>query len=164
MLRFYYNLWSEVVNHVYLLSLPEDSVVSMHIWHRLTQKGLNVQHCSELTVSDGVVKSEVIVALLTEDFQENPDCVLEMKHARELIPSRRVISVFLESDGDIWMNEDMYYYCKMRDTTTVSFDISRLVSDPSWKTEEGPSSCLLNEMNIELDRLIVCINDNINKM
>ena len=87
----------------------------------------------ELTVSDGVVKSKVIVPLLTKDFQTNPGCILEMKHARELIPSRRAIPVFLESNGDVWMDGDMYYYCRMRDSTTVSFDISRIlvVSNPS---------------------------------
>ena len=142
LLKFYYDLMSNISYDIYLLNHKKDQNIAKLMWQRLIQNGLNVVQCNEMT-SDGVMKAKVVVVCLTKEFQKNPECVYEVKFARDLSPKRLVVPVILEAKADEWVDDDMYYYFQMRDKSVTAFDISHIMTADSkhdCTTSDNPCS------------------------
>ena len=96
-----------------------------------------------------------MIACLNEKFQADANCLREVKSARETVPRRPVIALFLQLDQDKWVDGDTYYTCQMRDASTMTFDISNVLSQspPSLWNEEGPDKESKIVFHNEIDRL-----------
>ena len=160
-LQYCHGFMAETVNDVYLLCHPTDVTISNYVFHRLMQNGLNVQQSNELTLSNGVSKARVVIACLNEKFQTDKSCRVEVKSAREMIPKRPVIALFLQADHTQWVDGDTQYTCQMKDSSTVTFDISTIITETSWETEEGPNVACINLFHEEIDKLTIYIKKRI---
>ena len=156
-LKFYHELMLDITYDVYLLNHMYNQNISNFIWHRLIQKGLNVKQCNHDETTglefENSLKAKVVIACLTKEFQNDFGCIHEIKHAYELTPRRLVIPLLLDIDAESWVNEDVYYYCQMRNPSVIKYDISQIVADASWTSKEGPDQALLSELHIEIDKL-----------
>lgn len=152
-LQYCHGFLAKTTYDVYVLSHPGNANMANFVFHRLTQKGLKFEQCNEMTSLLGVTRAKLVVACLTEDFQNDEGCQYEVKHARDLSPVRSVVALFLQGNRDDWCSGATYYTCQLRDESTVTFDVSSLVSEPSWSFEDGPIPSITREFNSEIDRM-----------
>ena len=150
-LKIYYEYTLHITSDVYLVSHPDNQIISSFIWHRLTQQGLNVEQRSEQLT--GQLNAKIIVACLTKDFQNDSLCIDYLKLANDLTCRRLVVPLLLEADAESWVDEDVYYYCQMRSQSTIKFDISQIMLDEQWINEKDPDQSSWATFCKEIDRL-----------
>ena len=114
-------------------------------------------------MSAGVMNAKIVVACLTNVFQNDSKCIDSLKLANEPTSRRLVVPLLLYADTESWVDEDVYYYCQMRGQSTMKFDISEMISDELWFEEDLDQSSLAT-FHKEIDRLSDYLYVKMNKM
>lgn len=74
-----------------------------------------------------VARSKVVVAVITQSFQEeHSDSMMQLKEARKA--NRSIIPLFLEPNYQSWHSQDLVYYCQLRSSSLIHFDLSDCVA------------------------------------
>jgi hypothetical protein len=79
------------------------------------------QHNSE----DEISRSSIVVACLSNAFQNNKICMDELRYARKCKPPKLIIPVFVDSNYEDWCAMDLSYLCQIQAEDVIKFDFSK---------------------------------------
>lgn len=74
-----------------------------------------------------VSRSKLVVAIITQNFQDDQSGGMkQLKEARKA--NRSIVPLFLEPNYQSWHSQDLVYYCQLRSSSLVHFDLSSCVT------------------------------------
>ena len=148
---FFSHRWAQkhFLSHVYRLLTAK----GYRVWYDQSEMGFDL----EASMKNGIDKSSVFLACLDSGYQQRPNCMLELKHARASSqPPKPVVTIFLEEGPMDWASDDIKTLCDVQRTMYVDF--SSLAVDPRWK-EEHVEAELLQKLADTMPTLLNILND-----
>jgi hypothetical protein len=104
----------------------------------------------------GILKSKVVVACVSQTYQESAHCMFELREARNLGETKPIVTLVLEDDPFGWVNPELSELCQV--TSNMFVNIGQLANQ-DWDSDDGPTSEMIAALHKSLEPLIKLLND-----
>ena len=119
-----------------------------HAWFDVDYMGFDL----EASMKGGVARSKVVVACVDSGYQDRPNCMLELRHARSLSPPKTVVTVITQPDIMTWGSPELKSLCGVPGKAVL--DISGSAALDGWDALDGPTDAMKSRVEQEVKELV----------
>ena len=119
-----------------------------HAWFDVDYMGFDL----EASMKGGVARSKVVVACVDSGYQDRPNCMLELRHARSLSPPKTVVTVITQPDIMTWGSPELKSLCGVPGKAVL--DISGSAALDGWDALDGPTDSMKTRVEQEVKELV----------
>ena len=146
---FYSHRWGDGKNKKFLTFVCfELRRMGYLVWFDVNHMGFDLV----ASMKGGIARSKVVVACVDSGYQERPNCMLELHHARELSPPKTVVTVITQPDIMAWGSPELKKLCGV--PTKPVLDISGSAAMDGWDSLDGPTDAMKARVDEEVKELV----------
>lgn len=162
-----YSLRTNNLYDVYISYDFKEKEMAEHMYHRLTQLGCRALFLNksandfeeESLSSSAITLSKAIIACVSQTYQENPNCIVELRSAKVQTASRPIIPIFFKSDHASWQSQELAYLCQLGSADTVVFDFTADLQDIKKMLLRSSSSHVIKLVQLEETSKLMTIRE-----
>ena len=118
------------------------------VWFDVNHMGFDLV----ASMKGGIARSKVVVACVDSGYQDRPNCMLELRHARDLSPPKTVVTVITQPDIMTWGSPELKSLCGV--PTNPVLDISGSAALDGWDSLDGPTDVMKARVEKEVKELV----------
>ena len=118
------------------------------VWFDVNHMGFDLV----ASMKGGIARSAVVVACVDNGYQDRPNCMLELRHARGLSPPKTVVTVITQPDIMTWGSPEIKSLCDLPAQPVL--DISESAALDGWDSLDGPTDAMKARVETEVKDLV----------